>query len=98
MEQQSDSGEYQVDGKQEHSEVFGDVHGAFLRQRLYFCTPKIACYQTSLNLRGDQNRVAHSVQELLVRWRDGRERTSQFYTIRFDKEVGTQTHAALHCL
>ena len=28
MEQQGDSGEYQVDSEQEHSEVFGDVHGS----------------------------------------------------------------------
>jgi len=29
VEQQSDSGENQVDGEQEHSEVFGDVHAVF---------------------------------------------------------------------
>jgi hypothetical protein len=40
VEQQSDSGKNQVDGKQEHSEVFGDVHGAFLKQSPSFCTPK----------------------------------------------------------
>jgi hypothetical protein len=26
VEQQSNSNQYQVDGEQEHSEVFGDVH------------------------------------------------------------------------
>ena len=30
VEQQSDSGENKVNSEQEHSEVFGDVHDAFL--------------------------------------------------------------------
>jgi hypothetical protein len=41
VKQQSDSDEYQVDGKQEHSEVFGDVHGFCLKQHPSFCTLKI---------------------------------------------------------
>jgi len=41
MKQQSDSDEYQVDGEQEHSEVFGDVHGFCLKQSPSFCTLKI---------------------------------------------------------
>jgi hypothetical protein len=41
VEQQSDPGENQIDGQQEHSEVFGDVHGSVLRQRQSFCTLKI---------------------------------------------------------
>ena len=38
VKQQSDSDEYQVDGEQEHSEVFGDVHAVFLRQSQRVCT------------------------------------------------------------
>jgi len=38
VEQQSDSDENQVNGEQEHSEVFGDVHSAFLRQGQGVCT------------------------------------------------------------
>ena len=38
VEQQSDSGENQVNGEQEHSEIFGDVHAGFLRQRQRLCT------------------------------------------------------------
>lgn len=38
VEQQSDSCEYQVDGEQEHSEVFSNVHGVFLRQCRRVCT------------------------------------------------------------
>jgi hypothetical protein len=41
VKQQSDSDEYQVDGEQEHSEVFGDVHGFCLKQRPSLCTLKI---------------------------------------------------------
>jgi hypothetical protein len=41
VKQQSDSDEYQVDGEQEHSEVFGDVHGFCLKQSPSFCTLKI---------------------------------------------------------
>ena len=33
VEQQSDSSENQVDGEQEHSEVFGDVHGSFFEAK-----------------------------------------------------------------
>jgi hypothetical protein len=38
VEQQRDSREYQVDRKQQHSEVLGDVHAAFLRQSPLLCT------------------------------------------------------------
>ena len=38
VEQQGDSGENQVNGEQEHSEVFGDVHAGFLGQRQRVCT------------------------------------------------------------
>jgi hypothetical protein len=41
VKQQSDSDEYQVDSQQEHSEVFGDVHGFCLKQSPSFCTLKI---------------------------------------------------------
>jgi len=40
VKQKSDSGENQVDCQQEHSEIFGDVHGSFLRQTVYICTLK----------------------------------------------------------
>ena len=33
VEQQSDSGENQVNSEQEHSEVFGDVHAAFFEAK-----------------------------------------------------------------
>src|SRR4030095_11937495 len=69
VEEQSDSGENQIDREQEHSEVFGDVHGFFLRQSPSFCTLKIAYCRTSLDLRRDQNRVTSSVQKLFVCWR-----------------------------
>jgi hypothetical protein len=38
MEEQRDSYEYQIDREQEHSEVFGDVHAAFLKQSRRLCT------------------------------------------------------------
>jgi hypothetical protein len=38
VEQQSDSGENKVDSEEQHSEVLGDVHAAFLRQRQRVCT------------------------------------------------------------
>jgi len=40
VKQKSDSGENQVDCQQEHSEIFGDVHGSFLRQTVSICTLK----------------------------------------------------------
>jgi hypothetical protein len=38
VEQQSDSDKNQVNGEKEHSQVFGDVHAAFLRQSQGVCT------------------------------------------------------------
>jgi hypothetical protein len=43
VEQKGDSGENQIDGEQEHSEVFGDVHGLVLRQVRCICTLKGSC-------------------------------------------------------
>src|SRR5947199_1900231 len=40
VKQKSDSGENQVNCPQEHSEIFGDVHGSFLRQTVCICTLK----------------------------------------------------------
>src|SRR6266480_1974863 len=40
VKQKSDSGENEVDCQQEHSEIFGDVHGSFLRQTVCICTLK----------------------------------------------------------
>ena len=61
VEQQSDSGENKVDSEEQHSEVLGDVHAAFLRQRQRVCTLKVVRCWTSLDRRWHQNRVTHAV-------------------------------------
>lgn len=44
-EQSHQAAEDQVDCEQEHSEVLGDVHDAFLKQSPSFCTRKITRYK-----------------------------------------------------
>jgi hypothetical protein len=51
-----------------------------------------------IRFRWHENRLAHPVQKFLVCRRDRRERATQFHTIGFDEEVGTQAHPAFHCL
>ena len=43
VEQSHESNKDQIDSKQEHSEVFGDVHGLVVRQGQYVCTLLIVC-------------------------------------------------------
>ena len=42
VKERHDSNKDEIDGEQQHSEIFGDVHASFLRQRASVCTLKKA--------------------------------------------------------
>src|SRR6266540_3225972 len=42
VKESHDSNKDEIDGEQQHSEIFGDVHESFLRQRASVCTLKKA--------------------------------------------------------
>jgi hypothetical protein len=46
VKESGDSNEDQINGQQEHSEVFGDDHASLLRQAGRVCTLKIFCFTT----------------------------------------------------
>jgi hypothetical protein len=50
-----------------------------------------------IRFRWHENRFAHPVQKLLIGRSNRRERSSEFYTIRFHKEVGTKADPAFQC-
>ncbi len=51
VEQSHDSNKNQVDSKQEHSEVFSDVHGLFLRHGHRLCTLKVVTFSPAERLQ-----------------------------------------------
>src|ERR1039457_4778946 len=67
--------------------------------------PLAGCHKSSdyfsldrLNLCRRENRVAHSVEELLVSWNDRGERTAQDNLRVFHEKIRTKSHTTAHRL
>src|SRR5439155_17209936 len=55
VKESHDSNKDQIDGEQQHSEIFGDVHEYFLSQPPSFCTHKIWSRESKICPRMDAN-------------------------------------------